>query len=99
MGQVADSFRALAIECKRYSKVTPGLVKTWWQQAKEQAELNGLTPILAYRQDWQVIAPLHVINGSMSINMALDSTCSVSVNGFCRVIELATGSHFSTVGS
>ena len=96
VGPVADSFRSLAIECKRYGKVTPGLIKTWWQQAREQAELNGLQPILAYRadrQDWQVIAPLHIINGSMSRNLGLDSTCSVSVQGFCRVIELATGSH------
>ena len=93
VGPVADSFRSLAIECKRYGKVTPGLIKTWWQQAREQAELNGLQPILAYRadrQDWQVITPLHVINGSMSINMGLDSTCSVSVQGFCAVIRDGT---------
>jgi hypothetical protein len=92
-GHVADSFRTLAIECKRYGKVTPGLIKTWWQQAQNQAELSGLTPILAYRadrQDWQVIAPLHVINGSMSINLGLDSTCSVSVQGFCSIIREIT---------
>jgi len=96
VGQVADSFRSLAIEVKRHAKATPGLIKAWWAQAQQQAELNELTPILAYRadrQDWQVIAPLHIINGSMSINMGLDSTCSVSVQGFCRVIELMTGSH------
>ncbi|MEI7996936.1 MAG: hypothetical protein WCH01_18740 [Methylococcaceae bacterium] len=40
--QVADSFRALAIECKRYGKVTPSLIKRWWQQAREQAQLNRL---------------------------------------------------------
>ena len=102
VGQVADSFRTLAIECKRYGKVTPGLIKTWWQQAKEQAELNGLQPILAYRADrcdWQVIAPLHLINDSMARNMGLDCACSMSVKGFCCALELATGSHFSTVGS
>jgi hypothetical protein len=96
VGPVADIFRALAIECKRYGKVTPGLINVWWQQAKEQAEINGLTPILAYRadrQDWQVIAPLHIINGSMSINMGLDGACSMSVKGFCRVLELTAGSH------
>ena len=96
VGPVADSFRSLAIECKRYGKVTPGLIKTWWQQAREQAELNGLQPILAYRadrQDWQVIAPLHIINGSMSLNLALDSTCSVSVQGFCRVIDISADSN------
>ena len=41
-GQVADLFRALAIECKRYGKVTPSLIKKWWQQAREQAQLNRL---------------------------------------------------------
>ncbi len=92
-GQVADSFRTLAIECKRYGKVTPGLIKTWWTQARGQAEHNGLTPILAYRADrcdWQVIAPLHVINGNMSRNLGLDSTCSVSVIGFCSIIREMT---------
>jgi hypothetical protein len=92
-GQVADSFRTLAIEIKRHSKVTPGLIKAWWAQAQQQAEHNGLTPILAYRadrQDWQVIAPLHIINGSMSRNLSLDSTCSVSVKGFCSIIRDGT---------
>jgi hypothetical protein len=28
-GQVADSFRSLAVECKRYSKVSPALIKLW----------------------------------------------------------------------
>jgi hypothetical protein len=92
-GPVADSFRTLAIECKRYGKVTPGLIKTWWQQAQNQVEHNGLTPILAYRadrQDWQVIAPLHIVNGSMSINLGLDGACSMSVKGFCLVIRDGT---------
>ncbi len=93
VGQVADSFRSLAIEIKRHSKATPGLIKTWWQQARNQAEHNGLTPILAYRadmQDWQVIAPLHIINATMSRNLGLDSTCSVSVIGFCSIIRDGT---------
>ena len=96
VGQVADSFRALAIECKRYGKVTPGLIKVWWQQALEQGESNGLIPILAYRADrcdWQVVAPLHLINATMVRNMGLDSTCSVSVMGFCRVIDISAHSN------
>src|SRR5664279_4047509 len=58
VGPVADSFRTLAIECKRYGKVTPALVKVWWAQAREQAQLNRLHPVLAYRAnraDWQVV--------------------------------------------
>jgi hypothetical protein len=90
VGQVADSFRTLAIECKRYSKVTPGLIKTWWQQARNQAEPNGLTPVLAYRAnrcDWQVITPLHVINRTLSRNLGLESTAVLSVIGFCGVLN------------
>ncbi|MEQ1638799.1 MAG: hypothetical protein ABL903_19240 [Methylococcales bacterium] len=34
-GIVADGFRTLAIECKRYSSVTPGLISLWWMQAGE----------------------------------------------------------------
>ena len=89
-GACADSFRTLAIEVKRHAKATPGLIKTWWAQAQNQAESNGLTPILAYRadrQDWQIVAPLHIINGSMNRNLGLDSTCTMSVIGFCSVIE------------
>ena len=90
VGQVADSFRSLAIECKRYGKVTPGLIKVWWQQARDQAERNRLHPILAYRadrHDWQVIAPLHLINATMSRNLGLDGTATLSVIGFCSVVK------------
>jgi len=90
VGQVADSFRTLAIECKRYSKVTPGLIKTWWQQARDQAQLNRLHPVLAYRadrQDWQVITPLYLINENLSKNLSLDSTCSMSAIALCSVVR------------
>ena len=90
VGQVADSFKTLAIECKRYSRVTPGLIKTWWTQARRQAEPNGLTPVLAYRadrQNWQVITPLHVINRTLSRNLGLESTAVLSVIGFCGVLN------------
>lgn len=90
VGQVADSFRSLAIECKRYGKVTPGLIKTWWQQAREQAQLNGLHPVLAYRadrQDWQVITPLYLINPDLSQDVSLDSTATLSAIGLCSVVR------------
>jgi len=90
VGQVADSFRTLAIECKRYSKVTPGLISRWWQQAREQAQPNRLHPVLAFRadrQDWQVIAPLYLINPDLIRNLGLDSTAILSVTGFCGVVS------------
>ena len=89
-GQVADAYRGLAIECKRYGKVTPGLIKTWWTQAREQASPKQLIPILAYRagrQDWQVIAPLYLINSTMSRNLGLESTAVLSVISFCGVVS------------
>ena len=89
-GQVADSFRTLAIECKRYGKVTPGLIRTWWQQARDQAERNRLHPVLAYRadrQDWQVITPLCLINADLSKDLSLDSTCTMSAIALCSVVR------------
>jgi len=90
VGQVADTFRSLAIECKRYGKVTPGLIKVWWQQARDQAERNRLHPVLAYRadrQDWHVITPMYLINPDLSRNPGLDCTCTMSVIGFCSVVK------------
>jgi len=90
VGQVAESFRTLAIECKRYGKVTPGLINTWWQQAKEQAQPNQLHPVLAYRadrQDWQVIAPLYLINPDLTKNLGLDCTASMSVPALCSIVR------------
>jgi hypothetical protein len=92
VGPVADSFRSLAIECKRYAKVTPGLVVRWWVQARTQAEPNRLHPVLAYRgdrQDWQVIVPLYLINPAMSWNLGIESAAVLSVSGFCMVISHA----------
>ncbi|MFI3198106.1 MAG: hypothetical protein QX196_07280 [Methylococcaceae bacterium] len=90
LGAVADAYRGLAIECKRYGKVTPGLIKTWWAQAMKQAEPKQLIPILAFRADrgqWQVIAPLYLINAAMSKNLGLESTAVLSVSGFCGVVS------------
>jgi Holliday junction resolvase len=90
VGQVADSFRSLAIECKRYAKPTPALIKKWWQQARDQAQPGRLHPVLAYRadrQDWQVIAPLHLINPDLTENMGLDCTASMSVAALCSIVR------------
>ena len=89
-GQVAEAYRGLAIEIKRHSKATPGLIKTWWQQAVNQASPKQLTPILAFRADrgqWQVIAPLYLINAAMSRDIGLDSTAVLSVSGFCGIVS------------
>ena len=92
-GQAADSFRTLAIECKRYCKATPGLIKTWWQQARIQAEPNNLHPVLAYRanrQDWQVIVPLHLINPDLTERLELDCTALMGASAFCAIVRDVT---------
>lgn len=93
VGQIADSFRTLAIECKRYGKVTPGLIKTWWQQAREQAQPDRLYPVLAYRadrQDWLVIAPLHLVNPDLTESLDLECTVSMSIPALCSIVREIT---------
>ncbi len=89
VGQVAGSFRTLAIECKRYASVTPGLISEWWMQACEQADNARLDPVLAYRanrRQWRVIMPLHLINNCLTQSDCLKSTAEVSVSSFCMII-------------
>jgi hypothetical protein len=96
VGPVADSFRSLAIEVKRHAKAPPAQVKVWWQQAREQAELNRLHPVLAYRAnraDWQVVTPLYLINPALDQDVSLDCACSMSVIGFCSVIGISAHSN------
>jgi len=40
-----------AIECKRYARVTPSLLGTWWKQAHAQAKRTGDAPLLCWRSD------------------------------------------------
>lgn len=90
VGPIADAFRTLAIECKRYRAVTPALIKTWWQQAREQAEPYHSFPVLAYRadrQDWHVIAPLSLINPDLTRSLSLDCTASMGVVAFCSIVR------------
>ena len=47
-----------SIEAKRYAAITPGLVATWWAQARRQAEAIGAEPVLFYRADrgaWRAV--------------------------------------------
>lgn len=89
-GSVADAFRALAIECKRYNSVTPGLIKRWWLQAVAQAEPLQLQPILIYRadrQDWQAMASLQLINPELTRSTDLEYTATMSIQALCHIIR------------
>ncbi|MDP3877154.1 MAG: hypothetical protein Q8Q50_09245 [Methylobacter sp.] len=90
VGAVSDNFRALAIECKRYGKVTPGLIATWWKQARQQAEPHRLHPVLAYRADrteWRVVTPISLINPDLTQCLELDSTATMALPAFCAVVR------------
>jgi len=54
-----------SIEVKRYSRVTPALIRGWWAQAVKQASATGNLPLLMYRANqgqWRCVWPsaLHV---------------------------------------
>lgn len=69
-GQGAPNAEALdryAIEVKRYSKATIGLLSGWWGQACRQAGAVNKVPLLAYREDrqpWKVVMPLWHLRAS-----------------------------------
>jgi len=94
-GLIADSWRSLAIEIKRHAKATPALIDSWWTQARRQSERHRLNPVLAYRsnrENWNVIVPLYLVNPSLTRNLGLDCTATVSPIGFCSIVSEMTRS-------
>jgi Holliday junction resolvase len=90
VGSVAESFRQLAIECKRYQTVTDAQIQKWWAQAIIQAEQAGLKPVLAYRVNrsaWRVVVPMALINPAMVNFSKPECTVTLSVEVFCMVIS------------
>lgn len=53
---VGEAVERLAIECKRYAKMTPSLLKKWQEQCIRNA--NGNVPVLIYKIDYQPIIVL-----------------------------------------
>jgi Holliday junction resolvase len=89
VGSVADAFRQLAIECKRYQTATDAQVQKWWAQAVMQADQAGLKPVLAYRANrspWRVVVPIFLVNPSGTLDSCIDYTAALSIQGFCHVI-------------
>ncbi len=87
-GTVADNFRRLAIESKRYNVVNPADITRWWSQATYQAEMCELTPVLIYRadrRDWTAVVPLHYIRDDFFVNNEL--TVSMSIPVFCCIVR------------
>ena len=53
---VGEAVNHLAIECKRYAKITPSLLRKWQEQCLKNA--NGNVPVLVYKIDHQQIVVL-----------------------------------------
>jgi Holliday junction resolvase len=89
VGPVADAFRKLAIECKRYNTVTEANIQKWWSQALIQAEQAKLAPALAYRANrasWRAVLPIWAVNPALNRNQKLGYCVTLSVEGFCHVV-------------
>ncbi|AEG02710.1 putative PDDEXK endonuclease [Methylomonas methanica] len=88
-GAVADAFRLLAIECKRYQTATDAQIQKWWAQAVTQADQAGLMPVLGYRANrsaWRVVVPISLVNSSMTQTQQIEYTAALSVAAFCHII-------------
>ncbi|WAR44711.1 putative PDDEXK endonuclease [Methylomonas rapida] len=89
VGSVADSFRLLAIESKRYQTATDAQIQKWWDQAVTQAGQAGLTPVLAYRANrlpWRVVVPILLINPQHRQSFQLNYAATLTIEGFCHVV-------------
>lgn len=89
-GTVADAFRTLAIECKRYQTATDGMIQKWWAQASIQADQIGLIPILAYRANrspWRIVVPIRLLSPALTQSNQIDYTATLNIEGFCCVIR------------
>jgi len=89
-GPVAAALDRYAFECKRHSRATPSLLKTWWAQCCDQAAKTAKVPALAYRedrQDWRFRLPLHAVRPDLPETDGLDWTADLSLSGFCLLIR------------
>ena len=90
MGAVADALRGMAIECKRYGRVTNGLMSGFWEQALRQAEKDKLLPVLAYREDncqWRVVVPMTFVQPELPYWDQLEMTVEMSIGAFATFLR------------
>ncbi|WP_150051128.1 putative PDDEXK endonuclease [Methylomonas rhizoryzae] len=89
-GIVAEAFRRLAIECKRYQSASDALIQKWWAQAVEQAVEEALIPVLTYRANrspWRVVVPIWLINAGFGDSVEIEYTATLSVQAFCQAVS------------
>lgn len=79
-----------AIEVKRYAKISNALLKNFWQQAANQADRAGKTPLLLFRadrEDWQAVIPLYKVNAELSQSNQFDNVAVLSLPAFCGLVR------------
>jgi hypothetical protein len=89
-GPVASTLAGLAIECKRYSTVSPSMMANFWMQAVKQATVAGLVPCLAWRADrspWAFTTPLHWIMPGTGESMELAYTVTFTLQSFVTAVR------------
>ena len=99
-GPLADIFRKLAIELKRYTRVTPANIEHFWVQVQREAkEIKG-TPILAYRanfEEWKVVCHRSFLNPVFTDgdpwDAPLSETVTLSVETFTDIVLLKSLTH------
>jgi hypothetical protein len=90
-GPAAATLAGLAVECKRYSAITPAALAGFWDQATRQATASGLTPCLAWRanrRQWQITVPLSwLIPGTAGHPADLGYAATLPLDAFCLAVR------------
>lgn len=78
------------VEVKRHKAATRSDVRTWWEQAVEQADRAKLLPVLFYRRDrdeWRAVWPLSVVLGVPMAGgwLKYTLTCETSIDAWAAV--------------
>lgn len=79
-----------ALEVKRYAQVTPADLKSFWQQAVDQARRDQSRPALAFREDrrdWRVVLRLSDVSATWPTEDDYDYTVQVSLELFSLIVS------------
>jgi hypothetical protein len=76
-----------AIEVKRAKKP---LLKNWWQQTVDQANLHNLKPVLFYRLDnqrWRVVLAISQMTNLLGFDQSFEMSVEISPECFAAMIR------------
>lgn len=83
--EVDRSLDEFAIEVKRHSRITDGMIDGFWSQAIQQAEDARKIPALIFRQDrmaWRVMIPMNEL-----VEYGHHFTVELSMTAFCAHVR------------